>query len=86
MSMPPPRPMMAMRAEAQAATTPVVAGELEIRAVGDADGRHPLNVSCPFDDDAIHRVIVEQTDQLGRAERTGRVVDRSRAREAVRAR
>jgi uncharacterized protein YggE len=30
--MPPPRPMMAMRAEAQAPTTPVVAGELEIRA------------------------------------------------------
>jgi hypothetical protein len=30
--MPPPRPMMAMRAEAQAVTTPVVAGELEIRA------------------------------------------------------
>ena len=29
---PPPRPMMAMRAEAQAPTTPVVAGELEIRA------------------------------------------------------
>jgi uncharacterized protein len=29
--MPPPRPMMAMRAEAQAPTTPVVAGELEIR-------------------------------------------------------
>jgi len=31
-TMPPPRPMMAMRAEAQAPTTPVVAGELEIRA------------------------------------------------------
>jgi uncharacterized protein len=30
--MPPPRPMMAMRAENQAPTTPVVAGELEIRA------------------------------------------------------
>lgn len=30
--MPPPRPMMAMRAEAQAPTTPVVAGELEIHA------------------------------------------------------
>jgi uncharacterized protein len=30
--MPPPRPMVAMRAEAQAPTTPVVAGELEIRA------------------------------------------------------
>ena len=30
--MPPPRPMMAMRMEAQAASTPVVAGELEIRA------------------------------------------------------
>jgi uncharacterized protein YggE len=29
---PPPRPMMAMRMEAQAASTPVVAGELEIRA------------------------------------------------------
>ena len=28
----PPRPMMAMRAEAQASPTPVVAGELEIRA------------------------------------------------------
>jgi uncharacterized protein YggE len=30
--MPPPRPMVAMRAEAQGPTTPVVAGELEIRA------------------------------------------------------
>ena len=30
--MPPPRPVMAMRAEAQGPTTPVVAGELEIRA------------------------------------------------------
>jgi uncharacterized protein YggE len=30
--MPPPRPMVAMRAEAQAPATPVVAGELEIRA------------------------------------------------------
>ena len=30
--MPPPRPMVAMRAEAQSPTTPVVAGELEIRA------------------------------------------------------
>ena len=30
--MPPPRPMMAMRAENQVASTPVVAGELEIRA------------------------------------------------------
>jgi uncharacterized protein YggE len=30
--MPPPRPMVAMRAEAQAPPTPVVAGELEIRA------------------------------------------------------
>jgi uncharacterized protein YggE len=29
---PPPRPMMAMRADAQAQATPVVAGELEIRA------------------------------------------------------
>ena len=29
---PPPRPMMAMRAEAQAPSTPVVPGELEIRA------------------------------------------------------
>ena len=28
----PPRPMMAMRAEAQTASTPMVAGELEIRA------------------------------------------------------
>ncbi len=32
-SAPPPRPMMAMRAEAQAYTTPVVAGDIEIRAV-----------------------------------------------------
>lgn len=31
-SAPPPRPMMAMRAEAQAYSTPVVAGDLEIRA------------------------------------------------------
>jgi len=30
--MPPPRPMMAMRAEAQGNATPVVAGELEIRS------------------------------------------------------
>ena len=30
--MPPPRPVVAMRAEAQGPTTPVVAGELEIRA------------------------------------------------------
>ena len=78
--MPPPR-QMAMRSMAMAErrrATPVVRGRPRDPCDGHADRGDPLNqlVRSLLDDDALHGVVVEEADQLRRAERT-RASDRS---------
>ena len=67
-AMPPPRPMMAMRAEmAVSAEPPIAPGELEVKVDASVTARHVRDYADSlgrFDDDPIDRLVVEQADEL----------------------